>query len=202
MEDQRTGRRSNWIRIRPKIYGSTSRSSAISTQLLVLFFALNVRTGLSGWTNRLAAVSTGVTLALYGILQAVDGVTLKWAVDAWANAPDAEKAARFAAADAIRWMEEGVRSYYDNMLGLAFVLFGVAIASSARVPRPIGDIMRLCGLVYIIRGWVLGAEGFSATHGLTQLPAYLLLLAWVVWLVAGSWRMKNPPPLSAAQDGS
>ena len=34
------------------------------------------------------------TLALYGVLQAVDGVALKQAVNVWASAPDAEKAAR------------------------------------------------------------------------------------------------------------
>jgi len=34
----------------------------------------------------------------------VDGVALKQAVNAWASAPDAEKAARFASAEAIRWL--------------------------------------------------------------------------------------------------
>ena len=42
---------------------------------------------------------------------AVDGVALKQAVNAWASAPVAEKAARFASAEAIRWIEWGARSY-------------------------------------------------------------------------------------------
>ena len=42
---------------------------------------------------------TAATLALYGVLQAVDGVALKQAVNAWASAPDAEKATRFASAE-------------------------------------------------------------------------------------------------------
>jgi hypothetical protein len=50
-----------------------------------------------------------VTLALYGVLQAVDGVALKQVVDAWASAPEAEKVERFATAEAIRWLEWGVR---------------------------------------------------------------------------------------------
>src|SRR5829696_6028606 len=64
--------------------------------LLVLFFALNVRSGALGWVGRFAAVSVVVALALYGVLQAVDGVALKHAVDAWASAPEAVKATRFA----------------------------------------------------------------------------------------------------------
>jgi len=57
--------------------------------LLVLFLALNVPSGMPRWASRFGAVSAGVTLALYGALQAVDGVALKQAVDAWVSAPDA-----------------------------------------------------------------------------------------------------------------
>jgi len=50
--------------------------------LLVLFFALDVRSGIPGWVGRFAAVSVVVAFALYGVVQAVDGVALKQAVDA------------------------------------------------------------------------------------------------------------------------
>jgi len=73
--------------------------AVIVAGLLVLFFALNVYSGMPGWASRFGAVSAVVTLALYGALQAVDGVTLKQAVDAWVSAPDAEKAARFSSFD-------------------------------------------------------------------------------------------------------
>ncbi len=46
-----------------------------------------------------------VALGLSGVLQAVDGVALKQAVDAWVSAPDAEEAARFASAETVRWLE-------------------------------------------------------------------------------------------------
>src|SRR4051812_14561100 len=61
--------------------------------------------------GRFVAVSVVVALALYGVLQAVDGVALKHAVDAWANAPEAQKAARFASAETVRWLEWGMNSY-------------------------------------------------------------------------------------------
>ncbi len=163
----------------------------IAAGLFILFYALNIRAGLAGWANRLAMISTGVTLALYAVLQAVDGVVLKRAVVAWINAPAAEKAARFASAEIVRWMEEGTRSYYDFLLGLTFLLFGIAIISSARVPRPVGYLMGLCGLSYMVQGWLMGTEGFSPVHGLTQLPAYVFLLAWVIWLSIGAWRTEK-----------
>jgi hypothetical protein len=94
--------------------------------LLALFVALNVDAGLSAWAMRFGAVSASVALALYGILQAVDGVALKQAVDAWFTAPDAEQAARFASAETMRWLEWGVRSYYSFLLGVALMLFGTA----------------------------------------------------------------------------
>src|SRR5947209_2723006 len=93
--------------------------AVIIAGLLVLYFALNVHHGTAGWAGRFAAVSAVVALALYGVLQAVDGVALKQAVDAWASAPVAEKAARFASAEGIRWLEWGVRSYYSIIFGLA-----------------------------------------------------------------------------------
>jgi hypothetical protein len=68
--------------------------AVIIAGLLVLYFALDLRAGGAASVARLAAVSAAVALGLYGVLQAVDGVALKQAVDAWASAPDAEKAAR------------------------------------------------------------------------------------------------------------
>lgn len=73
--------------------------------LLALFVVLDLRVGPWGWAARFAAVSAVVTVALTAVLQAVDGVTLKQTVDAWASAPPAEQAARFASAESVRWLE-------------------------------------------------------------------------------------------------
>jgi hypothetical protein len=73
--------------------------------LFALFFALDVQAGPAQWAGRFGAASAVATLALYGVVMAVDGVALKQAVNAWASAPDTEKAARFASAEAIRWLE-------------------------------------------------------------------------------------------------
>lgn len=159
--------------------------------LLVLYFALDIREGGALWAARLGAVSAAVALGLYGVLQAVDGVALKHAVDAWVSAPEPEAEARFVSAEAIRWIEWGTRSYQTIMLGIALVLLGSAVASTARLPKVIGYLMALSGLTYILQGWVLGSEGFSEANTLAILAGYVLVLAWTVWLVVVAWRSKE-----------
>jgi hypothetical protein len=165
--------------------------AVIIAGLLVLYFALDLRAGGAAWVARLGAVSAAVALGLYGVLQAVDGVALKQVVDAWVRAPEAEKAARFASAETIRWLEWGARSYQSFMLGLTLILLGVAVALSARLPRTIGYLMGLSGLGYIVQGWVLGSEGFSGTDTFAILGSYVLILAWIIWLVVVAWRTKE-----------
>jgi hypothetical protein len=171
--------------------GQFAGFALITAGLLFLFFALSDDSGTPGWAGRFAAVSAVATLAIYGVLQAVDGVALKRAVDAWVGAPEAEKAAYFASAQGIRWLEEGLRSYYDFMVGLTFILFAVEIVWKARLPRLAGVLMGLTGIFYIAQGWAAGEEGFSPTHGSFQLPAYLFLLIWIVWLSISAWRTKK-----------
>ena len=179
----------NWTAIH---LGQFAGMLAITAGLLILFFALNVHSGTPGLVARGAAISAVVALALYAVLQAVDGVALKQAVDAWATAPDADKAARFATAEAIRWLEWGVRSYQDFMLGISFILFAVVIVWTARIPRPIGYLMGLSGLAYIVQGLVTGFEGFSPNNSVPTLIAYILWLAWSIWLLIFAWRTKAP----------
>lgn len=178
----------NWTVIH---LGQFAGMAIIIAGLLVLFPALNVHAGTPGWAIRFGAVSAVATLALYGALQAVDGVALKQAVNAWVSAPDAEKPARFASAEALRWLEWGVRSYQSFMLGLSLILFATVIVWTGRTPRPIGYLMGLSGFTYIVQGFVLGSEGFSGSNTAPQLLAYLLILAWTIWLLIIAWRTKE-----------
>lgn len=172
--------------------GQFAGMAIIIAGLLVLFSALNVNSGMPGWASRFGAVSAVVALALYGVLQAVDGVALKQAVDTWASAPEAEKVARFASAETIRWLEWAVRSYQSFMLGLSFILFGIVIVWTARISRPVGYLLGLSGLAYIMQGWVLGLEGFSAANGMPTLLGIILVLTWSIWLLIITWRMQEP----------
>jgi len=159
--------------------------------LFALFFALDTPTGTAGWAARFGAASTVVTFALCGGVLAVDGVALKQAVNAWANAPQAEKAARFATAEAIRWLEWGMRSYENFALGLAVLLFAVAILRRPLMPRPIAFLMVLSGATYLMQGWMAGSEGFSPAHTIAIVLAEVLNLAWMTWLLVVAWRLPD-----------
>jgi hypothetical protein len=56
--------------------------------LVVLPFAVNAQAGSARWVGRFGAASAVVALALYGVLQAVDGVGNQEVDDAWINAPN------------------------------------------------------------------------------------------------------------------
>ena len=93
--------------------------------------------------GRFGAGLAVAALALYGVLQAVDGVGNKEVDDAWVNAANAEKAARFAS---------------------ALLLIAAAIMGAAGFPRPIAYSMGLSGFTYLAQGCVVGSEGFSEAH--------------------------------------
>jgi hypothetical protein len=158
--------------------------------LLALFSALDVQTGTAGVLARLGAASTTATLALYGVVLAVDGIALKEAVSAWATAPDADKAGRFAAAETMRWLEWGARSYANFTLGVA-VLFAAAVVRTALISRSIACFMGVSGLAFLVQGWLAGAEGFSRTHTVAIVVAELLNAVWMTWLLVLAWRMPH-----------
>jgi uncharacterized membrane protein HdeD (DUF308 family) len=162
-----------------------------------LFFALDAGRGLPRWLGRAGLLSAAVALALYGVLQAVDGVALKQAVDAWATAPAPEKAARFASAETVRWLEWAVRSYQSYMFGAALILFGASIAATRRLARAIGYLMALSGLAYLAQGWILGVNGFSSANRIPTLLGIVLVVVWAIWLLVAALRATAAQPQAA-----
>ena len=174
----------------------------ITFGLVALFFALDVRSGVGLWLNRFALLSAGAAMALYGVLQAVDGVGLKQAVNAWASAENGDKAARFAAAETVRWLEWAVRSYHSFVFGLTLILFGAVIAVTGRVSRPIGYLMALCGLCYVAQGWIIGSSGFSSANQIPTLLGIGLILIWTIWLLIAALRTKTAPLAETTSDAT
>lgn len=160
--------------------------------LVALYSALESRAGAAKWLARLGAAVAAATLALYGVLQAVDGVALKHVVTAWVTAPEAEKAARFATSESIRWLEWGMRSYFDFAMGLTLVLFAVSIRSTAFVPRPIAWLMGTSGLAYFVQGWVAGTDGFTSAQSIAIVVAWAATLVWMTWMAVVAWQMRDP----------
>jgi hypothetical protein len=170
--------------------GQFAGMALVCVGLVALCAALEVRRGALAWSARLGALSAAIALALHGALQAVDGVALKQAVDAWAAAPEPEKAARFATAEAIRWLEWGMRSYQSFLLGIALILLGVVVAARRPVSRIIGWVMALSGLAYLAQGWIIGELGFAAANSLPTLIGIIATVIWTTWLAISAWRMK------------
>ena len=163
--------------------------------LVALFFALDPPRGAGLWLGRMGVLTAGAALALYAVLQAVDGVGLKHAVNAWASASNGDKAVRFASAETVRWLEWAVRSYQSYVFGLSLILFGAAIAVVAgRVPRPIGYLMALSGLCYLAQGWIIGTSGFSSANQIPTLFGIGLVVVWSVWLLVAALRTNTPDP--------
>jgi hypothetical protein len=163
--------------------------------LLGLFSALDVQGATAKLASRLGAAATTATVALYGAVLAVDGVALKQAVNAWASAPETEKAARFATAETVRWLEWGTRSYENFTLGLAVLLAGIVVRK-ALLPRPLTYVMELAAITYLVQGWLAGVEGFSPTHTFAIVGAEVLNAVWMTWLLVAAWRMS--PSASAS----
>ena len=155
---------------------------------IALAFALGVETGVAAWVGRFAAAGAVITVALMGVLQAVDAVALKAASDAWFAAPAAEQPARLATLEGVRWLEWGVRSYQRSMQGLTLILLATQIVLTVRLPRPIGYAMAVAGLTYIVQGVVVGAEGFSSNGTIPGLLAFVLDIAWMASLVVVAWQ--------------
>jgi hypothetical protein len=158
--------------------------------LLGLFSALDDRDGAARLANRFGAAAAIAALALYGAVLAVDGVALKQAASAWIAAPEADKAARFASAEAVRWLEWGTRSYANFTMGLA-VLCAAAVVAAARLPRPAAWLMVLSSAAYLAQGWFAGAQGFSRTHTIAIILAEVLNAVWMTWLLVAATRVQH-----------
>ena len=113
-------------------------------------------------------------------------------MDAWASAPAAEKATTYASVLAVRWVEWGVTSYQNFLWGLTLVLFATTIAVTARITRPVGYLMGLSGLVWLVVGWLTGTRGFTSANMLPQYAFFGLTTAWIIWLLISTVLRKEP----------
>jgi hypothetical protein len=174
-------------------------TALITAGLLALSFALNLTAGVPMVVNRLGAAAAVVSVTLAGLVYAVAGVALKQAADAWVQALVAEQEARFASAEALRWLQWGASSYNALMFGLALVLVATAIVWTGRITRPLGVVMGLNGLAFLVVGWDVGTEGLALSGSLAV--AYdlssALLFIWMVWLLIVAWRMRKSVPAAS-----
>jgi hypothetical protein len=158
--------------------------------LLVLCRALERRGGAPILT-RLGAAAAIAAAAAFAVLQAVDGVALKHAVDAWASASAAQNGPRFATAEAVRWVEWGVNSYFRVLFGGALGLIGAASVRSRLIPRAPGASAILAGLLYIVIGAIVGEVGFDHRQAPLGLAALACFLVFALGTLVSGWRRSS-----------
>jgi hypothetical protein len=76
------------------------------------------------WIGFAVAIMTASAIA---VLQAVDEIALKMAVDSWAAAPSEEKSIKFRVAEGIRWVEYGTNSIFRILQGSVAAIFGMQL---------------------------------------------------------------------------
>ena len=130
--------------------------------LLVLYRALTTR-GEVMMLTRLAAAATIASGAVWAVLQGLDGVGLKNAVDTWVASSETEKADAFSNAETVRWLEWGFQSYFRILLGLSLALFGVAIILRDLVPKWLGWVAVIGGLMFVTTGIDVGYNGLESS---------------------------------------
>jgi hypothetical protein len=114
---------------------------------------------------RLALGATIATAAIWAVLQAVDGTALKEATEAWAHASGAEKTARFADAETVRWTEWGLQSYFRLLMGITFILFSAALVRARMLSRFAAAAGIGAGVLYMSIGVAVGHTGLDKPGG-------------------------------------
>jgi hypothetical protein len=135
-----------------------------------------------GFTTAIIAAST------LSILQAVDGIALKRAVDSWVVAPAEEKMAAFRVAEGIRWTEEGTHSIYRILQGTVAIVFGVAIVKSVVLSRWIGAVGIAAGVLWIAAGVEVAYVGFASVNVGLGVISKIIYYIWIGILGAFMWR--------------
>jgi len=162
--------------------------------LVALYYSITAKPEANAAVARFGLAGALLTGASLTMLQAVDGVALKWAVDAWASAPAAGAVAAFAAAEALRWTEYSLQSYSNILLGLTLILYGLAIALGSVYPRWLGWVAAGSGVAWIVHGVMVPYFGLfdSIPRGVAQVLLYL----WAFIIAVLMWRNSSRGLLS------
>jgi hypothetical protein len=131
-----------------------------------------------------------MTASIIAILQAVDGIALKMAVDSWTAAPTEDKDITFRVAEGIRWLEYGTNSIFRILQGAVAAIFGVAIVNSMLLSRWIGGAGVLVGAISIIVSVEVAYVGFGYSNfgGLRGISMIIYFL-WI--LILGAFMLRK-----------
>src|SRR5919106_2310796 len=134
-----------------------------------------------------------MTASAFAVLQAVDGIAQKRAVDSWVAAPSENKAITFGVAEGIRYIEYGTNSIFRILQGLVAIVFGVAIVKSKLLNRWIGGAGVIIGAATIYAGievayFAFGYDNIGGLRGISMIVYFI----WVGILGGFMWRKSMP----------
>jgi hypothetical protein len=139
----------------------------------------------------LALLAVGLVAASIPIaiaLQVVDGIALKRAVDAWVAEGGTVGSPSFAAARAIRWLEEGFNAVFGLTVGLAVIMVGAAMVRGAVYPRWMGWSGGAIGIAVLIGAVIIAETGFSPAAQVWVLARNPTLWLWTAVAGVLMWR--------------
>ncbi len=154
---------------------------------LVLVSWMMRRGPAAGWAL-LGAIGAVGSLAVTAALQAVDGVALKVMVDTWAVAAEANKAAIFQAAFAVRQIEIGLAAIVSSLFGATVTVYGIAFVVDRSLRRWLGWLAIVGGVPTAVAGVVMAHTGFSSLAMAISMTASSLILLWMIALGVMIWR--------------
>lgn len=153
--------------------------------LVALYFAMTAKRDGPTALARFGLAAVVLTAAAITMLQAVDGIALKWAVDAWAGAPADQESSAFAAAMGLRWTEYALQSYSNILLGLTLIFFGLALAYGSAYARWPGWLAAGSGVAWIIHGLMVSYVGLFDSA--PRLAALVLMAVWAFVMAFQMW---------------
>src|SRR5215210_7322149 len=155
--------------------------------LVALYYSVSAGPGAGAGLAPFGFAAAVTTAASFTVLQAVDGIALKQAVDAWVSAPVDQETAAFAAAEAVRWTEIGINSLSFFLSGLTLFLYGLAIGFGIVYPRWVGWIALVSGGALMYHGAVVVSyQGFGPS--IPNLVGLVLLALWAFIMAVLMWR--------------
>ena len=168
--------------------------------LVALYYSITTKPEADAGVARFGLAAAVLTGASVTMLQAVDGVALKWAVDAWASAPVDQEVAIFAAAEALRWTEYALQSFSNILLGLTLILYGLAIALGTVYPRWLGWVAVGSGVAWIVHGLMVPYIGLF--DSIPRLVAIVLMALWAFIMAVLMWRNSSRGRIARPESAS
>jgi hypothetical protein len=155
--------------------------------LVALYYSVSAKPSVGVGLEPFGLAAAVTAAASFTVLQAVDGIALKRAVDAWASAPADQETGAFAAAEAVRWVEIGMNGLSFFLAGFSLFLYGVAIALGTVYPRWVGWIAGVSGVALMYNGLVeVAYEGFVPS--IIKLVGLALWALWAFIMAILMWR--------------